>query len=280
MATLGVPVFQSTNPGEYKQRALASARRAVALDPKNADAHLALALTSQAVFNWEAAGKEYQAAIAIDPNAAVLHQYGRWFLYTGRIREGLRELEKAERLDPFYTLTVAFLAHAYSLNGQHSQAIATAKRALEIDSTLVGSNMFGMRVLLEGGREAEARALALKHANHKDTELHILAFAAYTLGRTGDLATARRLIEEIKTRPNEEHRRSRALATAYLGVGDTTNAMKALEDGLDSGDARPELNSFSDQPFDVLRGSQRFATIIRRYGLDDAVFSAPGGGRP
>ena len=280
LSLVGLPAFVNTKRSDLMRDALSAAKKAVEIDGSLSEAQDALALVDQDLFRWSEAGSAYAKAIKLDPAAAILrHHYGRYFLYSGRIAEGLHELEQSDALDPFVAVNIAFLAHALSLAGQHGPAVAAGRRALGVDSMLLGAQGFTMLGLLAAGKEAEASALA-KRALRPKADIHVVGFAAYTLAKTGDRPGAMKALEDIRTRPGEEHRRSRALATAYLGVGDTAQALKSLEEWLDSGDARPELNSFSDPMFDPLRGSKRFAEIIKRFGLDARVFTSQKGGRP
>ena len=68
------------------------------------------------------------------------------------------------------------------------------------------------------------------------------------------------------------------LTYAYLGLGDTARALSALESALRAGE-RPYI-TFADPMYDPVRRSPRFASVVRRIGLDERLFTAPNGGRP
>jgi tetratricopeptide (TPR) repeat protein len=80
----------------------ANVKRALELDPNLDDAHRAYAnMLGFAEWNWREALKEYQIAIRLNPNLAVAHQnYGMILAFMGRAEEGVRELKRAQRLDP------------------------------------------------------------------------------------------------------------------------------------------------------------------------------------
>ena len=87
---------------EAYPRALASARKAVALDDQSSEAHASLAF---ALFygNWDTANaeREFRRAIELNPNNAVAHHWYATFLASvDRRAESLVEIGRAQTLDP------------------------------------------------------------------------------------------------------------------------------------------------------------------------------------
>jgi len=79
----------------------AAARRALALDPGNASAHLALGSVLRDRRDWEASEQAYLRALELDPdNAEIFHQYAEMIGATGRTAEAVRLAERAAALDP------------------------------------------------------------------------------------------------------------------------------------------------------------------------------------
>jgi hypothetical protein len=79
--------------------------------------------------------------------------------------------------------------------------------------------------------------------------------------------------------PQKTWGRNSALMSLYLGLGDTTRALDALDRAASAdGDLvlAPAINS---PMFDAVRGSARFAAAMRRFNLDVSRVTAPDGGR-
>jgi hypothetical protein len=127
--------------------------------------------------------------------------------------------------------------------------------------------------VLTDGRPAEARALA-----RLGLPIPFSGAAGYVLGATGDTAGAKATLRELETHPRGAFQVSPSLTYIYLGLGDTARALSALEDAARAGDV--PIISLADPMFDPVRRSARFAAVVRRFGLDERVFTSPSGGRP
>ena len=81
---------------EAGPKAKEAAQKALAIDPKDADAHLALAIEAQWYeWNWALAESEFKRAIELNPNDAEAHGYYSWFLAPmGRGPEALVEAKR------------------------------------------------------------------------------------------------------------------------------------------------------------------------------------------
>ena len=103
-------------------------------------------------------------------------------------------------------------------------------------------------------------------------------FYGLVLAKGGAVDDARALIRVIEAGPDVPGRIS-ALSRLYLAVGDTTRALAALEQ-VASGDGDLVLAQiFSSSNLDKIRGSRRFAAVLRRFNLDVERLTAPDGGR-
>jgi len=262
------PNWGGTPPRRVERRAIDAAHRALALDSTLAEAYTGLAIAYMHRFRWREAGEAYRHAIAVDPSfAPASYLYGFYLLRTGRVADAEDACRRARVADPLSASASGLLAYSLSLLGRHSEALAETRRAYELDSSLAFAHSVLALVLLRAGRQDESRALA------RDTlATPFNGIAAYVLGVTGDRAAANAIVRQLEARPPTDWFTKTSLTYAYLGVGDTTRALSVMEAAALAGE-RPFL-PLIDPMFDSLRPSARFASVVRRFGLDERLIAS------
>ena len=274
-----LPYFTSVNASSVRDRAVAAANRALALDSTQAEAHTALALAHSHAYDWDAARREHQRAIALDPNdAAARTQYGRFLHYMGHEMEAKTEFERARFADPYDGVASGWLGHLLSLTNHHREAVAELDRALEIDSDSAPPALFmAVQANMVAGDSAKARAL-VKRLWERVPPWR--GSAAVLMAGLGDRATATAVAQQIEAKPGQFSIGTSTAAVIYSVLGDTSKALGILERATDAGEIWPTAYSLSEREIDPLRRSARFAALVRRVGLDERIFTSPTGGRP
>jgi len=122
-----------------------AARRALALDPRNARARVALGDIHRDRWEWAEAEREFLRALADDPDDADAHlQYGELLWGMGRLDEALRETGRALALDRS-PLTLDVYGFALYMNGHDEEAAAALEEGIAIDT---GGDMHFLRTVL------------------------------------------------------------------------------------------------------------------------------------
>ena len=117
---LGAPGWEVEQPMGVLQKAQASAERALAIDPQLAEARAVLAMVRLS-YRWDRQGaeREIQEAIRLNPSSALSHQYYSTALTTmGRFDEAIAEARRALELDPLSAPASTTLAIRYLYAGQ------------------------------------------------------------------------------------------------------------------------------------------------------------------
>jgi tetratricopeptide (TPR) repeat protein len=112
----------------------AAARRALALDPRNASARVALGGVHRDRWEWEEGEQEFRRALDVDPDNEEAHlQYAELLWGMGRLDESLRETGRALALD---RAPIRLDAHAFVLymNRRAEEAEALLEEGLAMDT--------------------------------------------------------------------------------------------------------------------------------------------------
>ncbi len=246
----------------------AAAEKALALDSTLAEAHTALAYGTMIYqWDWPAAEASFRRAIAANPEYPTAHHwYADLLAGRGRLEESLGEMRRAHALDPLSRIIGAELGWIYYLMGRNDEAKAQLRRTLALDPNYPhGVFMMGV-VLLNEGRYPEAIEALLKAIELGGDYDPLNAALVYAHARSGDRATARRLMDELTERVKRGDFGQFALAIAYTGMGETGRAIEALHRGIDGRDIfLAEI--FFDPMLHPLRKDPRFRRVEERMGL-------------
>jgi len=106
-------------------------RRALELNPSNADAHIAYALYLRETQHYDEALTEAEQAPRLDPLAPFSYVATGWVLLSMQRREeAMREFGQALAIDPNYPAGLYFLARAYAEQGRVQEAIGLLQKAI------------------------------------------------------------------------------------------------------------------------------------------------------
>ncbi len=156
-------------------RASHYALKALELSESLAEAHTSLGVI-RFFYDWdiEAARREYQRAIALNPGYVTAHWwYAFVLLASGQLEDARRELDEALHLDPLWVPILVDATGLYLESGDESGALSMGRKALELDptSTLARVNL-GLALATQN-RLAEALAM-FEEAAATDPETPVL----------------------------------------------------------------------------------------------------------
>jgi TolB-like protein/Tfp pilus assembly protein PilF len=246
-------------------QAKATAERALALDPKQSEAHAVLGRIADA-YDWDFAAAEahFGRALEANPGDARARSLRAWLLMRlGKPEESLREARRATELDPVSVAAYNNLGAMYSYAGQPQRAVEMLQAALALapDAPAWISNL--ALSYSDLGRHAEAIRTA-ERARTLDPEDHFtLSTVGYVYGRAGKRAEAERALVALRAQPDAS---PYLIATIYAALRDKERAFGMLEQAVETrDDSVPDLGV--DPVFTDLRGDPRFARLLKKIGL-------------
>jgi serine/threonine protein kinase len=258
------------NQSSTEDRAIrrASAEKAVALDPSSSSAHSVLGEMRFADWDFPGAEEELRRAILLNPNNADAHDGLCSFLDAmGRLDESLGECQIAQELDP----NKDHLSFTMEYRGQYERAIEILLRSAESRPGDGFLHYFLFRdyalngLYKESAHELE-QSLTLVGYEDAATKVHRI-FA--TSGYLGALREWAKDLEHLQA--TNRAFLPRITAEVYTRLGDKDRAFYWLEQGYEHNDRIGNYGSIVwikvDHELDPLHSDPRFADLVRRVGL-------------
>jgi len=169
---------------ETLARAFEHARRALALDPNDPDAHAALGFAQSMRGEDDASLASIRRAVELAPGRADLRlRLATGLVLIGRAEEGIRLLKQLQRLDPAQRYMHLFqLALAYRRIGRIDEAIAKHRECLALSPDFFGAHMNLAGIYVDTGDWNLARA-ALAHVRRLRPDFTIAGIPRVPRGR-------------------------------------------------------------------------------------------------
>lgn len=246
--------------------ARAAAVRALQLDSSLAEAHTAYALIVQNDdWDWATAEREFQRAIALNPNYATAHHwYAEHLMWQGRFDEALRESERARRLDPLSLIIAADNGAILLYSRRYDLAIEKWRSVLHVDPDFPRAHLIFV-AYVEKGMYAEALADVAAQRNLEDAPVH-WSLVVYINGRAGRMTEARAAMDSLLRTAAGQPTQAGVFAAAYIGLGDTAHALDWLERAY--AQHSTDMTTLKVNPvYDPLRRDPRYQRLLERVGL-------------
>lgn len=271
-----LPFYSNSLPDEVFPKAKAEVARALELDPKLPEAHAALAyIRTYYDWDWRDAGKEFELALASDPNNASLrHRYSRYLSSLGRTEEALVQMQRARELDPLSLIIRANVGVIHYFGRQYQLALKDLQELAKADPEFPVA-WWGMGLVREQMGDMDgALASFQKAAELTKRGTNVLASLGRAYAANGNTDEARKILEELAGRAKERYVPSYQVALVYTGLGEKDQAFQSLEKAFEE---RSTLLTYlkMDPRLDPLRSDPRFKAMLRRLNLlEDAGASS------
>ena len=241
--------------------------KALALDDSIGEAHDTLGLLNwQFDWDWDAADREFNRAIALAPSYSCAHEDRAIFLgFMGRRDEALAEIAKIDQLDYGFSSAGSESATYYLLR-DYPRLIEASKRALLWDPK-DSSQHYDLGVGYEGtGKLQEAISEYQKAIEMSGGSQGVVALAqAYSA--VGRKAEAEKILRDLERKSKETSTSPYTMATIYAGLGENDKAFEFLEKAYSEKSLDISWSLKSDLLLDSLRPDPRFQNLLRRMAL-------------
>lgn len=262
----GVLLLAGRNFEDAKTRAL----KALAIAPKNVEAHMLLAEATAMTNDLTGAVSEIERTIEMDPGESRSYtRIARYQLLQGDAAKAERSFKRAVEIDPQALDTVLALARFYLTTGRSSDAEQWLKRARELAPADAQVNRTLAALYISSGRMGEAEEPLKVYAEASPSAVGRLTLADYYFQQKR-LADARRVLQPFTTDRDFAGQVLSRLAVVEMAEGHEKEAFDLLKEAL--------TRNSNDVEALVLRG--RFLAAQRKYpealaSLKSAVTANP-----
>lgn len=256
-----LPISSDAPPQENFRAARIAAKKALALDPDLAAAHVALGtIAFWSDWDWGASEESYQRALTLEPgNAEARTRYAHLLSNVGRHEEARVQIGEALRLDPLSRMVNTLAGQFHLQAGNLDAGISQLEHALRIDP-----DFWIARLNLGKAYEQQRRfddALREFHRAHRGAGQNVgaLAMIGYTHGLRGDRAAARQTLAELMAIARARPIAATKIALVHLGLGDREEAIRWLRRACDE----------RDVGLTFLRANPRWSELRGHPGYDE-----------
>ena len=265
--------YAEVSAAEVYPRALAAARRALALDSTLGEAHTALGMTEYR-FGWnqDLARRELERGIALEPtNALGRTVYAQQLDFEGKTDSAIAQARAALSAEPLSLITNTMTGVAYYNARRFREAEAVERNAIELDSTFVRSHRdLGWALLAQNRFPEAAHEFETARRLAHDTPGTETAYLYAVSGRRAAAEALARALESadrsgrLSNRPRYgwETAIPLEMAMVYGVLGNRDRAFYWLDRAY-SERILPMYIRTSPQ-FDSLRHDPRFASYVAR----------------
>jgi TolB-like protein/Tfp pilus assembly protein PilF len=247
-------------------RGESAAQRALSLDPNTASAHIAVGIANTMRGRWPEADQALRRALALAPgDAEAVNQYAQFLATVGQLEPALREIERAQQLDPLSP--IIGVIHAGVLTGLRRDDAAEAqfKSVLAAHPEFAAAQYWADGYYIERKMypEAEARLHSSATLNGRNGDAKALLVRGMA-----DPAQRAAAVNSLETSPDNLDIRQDSISYAFylVSLGEHNRALDQLEIYA----AKP-TSAFSpwlwNRGFDPLRDDPRFKAVLAKLAL-------------
>src|SRR5262249_53328752 len=218
-------------PEERIPKAREYALKALQLDDILAEAHTVFAVVKvYGDWDWPAAEQEFNRALQLNPNQADAHRmYSVYLSALGRSSDALREIGRAQELDPLSVSIQRTTGWTFYFARQYDRALEQCRTALALDSnSALTHDCLGAAYLAKGMyREAVTECEAAARLSGNAPAFLAGLGRAYALA--GRQAQARNVLAQLQALSSERYVSPSFAAVVYAALGEHDRALASLE---------------------------------------------------
>ncbi len=256
--------YLSRPPKTYMPLAKENLTKALALDDALPEAHYLLGIVNL-YFDWDvaAARPHFARALALNPRYADAHfAVGNELVVQGKLAEARPEIEQSVALDPFSNTWNEQLTVFYSGLGDLDRAEEQGRKSLARDPSSFWLHADLGMILTKRGKPDAALALFEQADRLAGGNSYAIGYLGFGQARAGHRTEAMASLARLDAMAATKYVPSYARALVWAGLGDAGRAMSLLERARDERDFWLLWYFILDGAFDFLKPDPRYAALL------------------
>jgi serine/threonine protein kinase/Flp pilus assembly protein TadD len=256
-------------PGENRGLAIATARKAIEIDDRNAEAHAALGFAK--LYNWDWVGAELELMRALDLNPSYASAYvwhASSLVIRHRFDDAVAEVDRASELDPLSPITQTQVGWIWAIAGRTEEAIVQFRKVLASHPDYLWAMWQLGRTLIDASRAEEAIGVLEKGAAVSKNNPAMLGMLGRAYANAGRRAEARAILALLRRMSKERYVTPVSICYICLDLGDLNCYFEGLEEGYRQRINHVAYLSVTPSParYGAVRADPRFQDLLRRLG--------------
>jgi TolB-like protein/Tfp pilus assembly protein PilF len=263
-----LPAYSTVDGKDLMKRAASAAQRALAIDPNVALAYVAVAGNHWTRMNFQQADQAYRQALALAPGDADVHNvYAQFLRATGQPEPALREIDRAQLLDPLSASVGANRAAILMLMRRDVAARAQLEITLAAHPDAANVHNLASVIYLDLGmyKEAEVEFRGFSGRYGYDADANALLVRGIA-----DPKLRAAALRGLDTNPKIGFARSSPIiyAAFLMRLGEPKRALQQLEVAAEApSELGTSTNNLWNRCFDPVRNDPRFKAVLAKLRL-------------
>ncbi len=260
------PFYVGADRLDAGAKAKSAALKALQLDPKLAEAHLALGkVLFFSEIDLNGANREYKRAIELKPNdAGAHHWYGNDTLAAlGQFEDAIAESKRAVELDPLSTVINADLGGTFYYARRYEEAAAQLRKTLGIDPTDFYAR-YNLGIALQAKGDLSGAITEYEKARQLGENTLVSTLCAQAKAYAGDKDAALRMLSDLDELGKHREVVGYLRALLYLSLNNKDEALRWLEQDYEERDGSNMSWIKVDPLLNPLQSDPRFEALVRK----------------
>jgi TolB-like protein/Tfp pilus assembly protein PilF len=258
--------YLSRNEGYPKAKE--ALMKALKLDETLGEAYAILA-SIMFTSDWDMSGPEemFQQAIKFSPGSVnVYKSYAQYLSWTGKHDEAIAIAKRAIELDPLTPLTNGWLGFVYFYAGRYDESISQLKNTLDLDPNFVWAHVYLAHNSTMKGMYAEA----IVHADKvQSLSPSLYQYVGWSYAKSGEKEKARKILGLLLDPSNDGAFDPITVATIYAGLDEKEKAFYWLNKGYEARSGlMVYLKAYGQTSLKNLSSDPRYIELLNKMGFE------------